>query len=415
MPLDDAARNYAKNLFQKKQDEILKAQSKEFSDVASDFARRGLTTSGLYLSACGRVLLNQARLLAEARKESLIQAYAKSGLPFDDAALSEIKQEVTDFCEGHRKHATAALLQMLTQTFGGGAPANLGTALSAQIESGMSGIKAGLLRDLSIMRDEEILAARSSGPSKTAVASQSVLSSSQEPGTETAKGTPNGPVSTQTLWNRLRVSNWTRDQKIGIGILVFTALGVIVTLVVPELRKWTGLDRPSPPAHQASPPVETKPGPTLSPRKPLVAETGKTILDLRKRHSVNPLPQVESEKSFGEIPAHSYSFISGLEVVHDHPPNYMRASGFSRDFEVHKLGDGTAMILGFVGAESLVRLQEGMPQGADVSLYSGRWGDAPNIVAIPLSEIKCDRSRTIDVADRLVVGVLDCKVNLSTR
>ncbi len=410
MPLDDAARNYANNLFQKKQVEILKTQGKELSDVRSDFARRGMLSSGLYLSACAKALLNQVGLLAEARKESFIQAYAKSGLPFDDVALRELTQEITNFCEGHKQHATAALLQMSTQTFGAGAPANLGAALSAQIESGISGIKAGLLRDLSIMRDEAILAARASGPSKPAAESQKEVSSEQEPHTEITKGRANGPVRAHSRWDHLRVSNWTRDQKIGVGILAFTALGVIVTLVVPELRKWTGLDHPAAGTHPSSPPVEMKPGPTPSPIGPLVAEAGKTILDLRQRHNVSPLPQAESGKSFGEIPAHSYSFVDGLEVVLNRTPHYVEASRFSRDFEVHKLGDSTAMILGFVGPESLVRLQEGVPQGADVALYSGSWNDAPNIVAIPLNEIKCDRSRIIDVTDRLAVGVLDCKV-----
>src|SRR6266702_6695857 len=140
MPLDEAARNYANNLFQKKQEEILKTQGKVLLDVRSDFAGRRMLASGPYLSAYGKALLYQGRLLAEARKDSFIQAYAKSGLPFDDAALRELRQEVTNFCEGHRQHATAAILQMTTQTFGAGAPPNIGNALSAQIESGVSGI-----------------------------------------------------------------------------------------------------------------------------------------------------------------------------------------------------------------------------------------------------------------------------------
>ena len=410
MPLDEAARNYANNLFQKKQEEILRTQGKVLLDVRTDFAGRGMLTSGPYLTAYGRALLNQARLLAEARKEAFIQAYTRSGLPFDDAALRELTQEVTSFCEGHRQHATAALLQMSTQSFGASAP-GLGNALSAQIESGMSGIKAGLLRDLSIMRDEAILAGRSSEHSKPATGSQGEVSSEPVPHTEITEGTASEPIHAQSRWDRLRISNWTRDQKIGIGILAFTALGVIVTLVVPELRRWSGLDRPTSQAHQPSPSIETKPGPTQSLLRPLVAETGKTIPDLRQRHGVNPLPQAESGKSFGEIPAHSYSFLDGFEVLHKHSPSYMTASRFPRDFEVHKLGDGTALILCYVGPESLVRLQEGLPQGAGITLYSGSWNDAPNMVAIPLGEILCDRRRTIDVTYRIAVNALDCKVN----
>jgi hypothetical protein len=410
MPLDTAALSYANNLFQKKQAEILKTQAKVLSDVRSDFAGRGMLPSGPYLTAYGKALLNQVGLLAEARKESFIQAYAKSGLSFDNAALAELTQEITNFCESSRQHATAAILQAMTQAFGAGSPANLGNALSAQIESGISGIKAGLLRDLWIMRDEVILGARASVDNKHATQSQREISSEREVHTEPSDGTANGPVLPQSRWNSLRISNWTRDQKIGIGILAFTALGVIVTLVVPELRKWAGLEKPGPEAHLISPAGEIMPSSTASLHKPLVAETGKSVLDLRQRHNVNLLPQAESGKSFSEIPGHSYSFLGGVEVLRGRPPNSLTTFRFPRDFEVHKLGDGIAMILGYVGPESLVRLQEGMTQGADITLYSGSWNDAPNIVAIPLGELNCDRIRTIDVTDRNAVDALDCKV-----
>jgi hypothetical protein len=410
MPLDDAARSYASKIFQKEQENILKEQRKVLLNIRSDFAQRGMLSSGLFLSAYAKALLNQIQLLAESKRDSFLQAYKISNLPFDDAALQELSQEITVFCDGQQQHANAAIMQGTGQTLGeAGAPANVARALSTQVASETSGIKARILRDLSIMRDEAVLTARASETTKSAA----------EKHTETPPDELRRPVTPESAefstarvtprWNHF--SSWTIDQKIAAALLLVATLTFVGIFVVPEVRQRFGLEKRASqlPGNYAQP--EKKPNSPVRSHKLLVAEIGKSVTDLRQRHGLNPLPQAESEKSLSEIPSNTYSFVSGYGVVSgkDSLPN-LRTLGLSIDFEVHKLGDGTAIILAYVGPESLVHLQEGIPQGANVTLYSDTWSDAPNLVAINLSEITCDRDRSIYVSGRLLVTALDCKV-----
>jgi hypothetical protein len=412
MPLDSESLNHANRLFQKRQEEILQTYRQKILDLRSDFAARGMLSSGPYLSAHVKVLLDQGKLLAEARKECFIQAYAKAGTPFDDTALNEISQEITNHCEGYRQHATAAILQMVGQTFPGRAPVNLGQALSGQIESGMSGVKARVLRDLAIMRDEAKLAARAS---KATTVSLSGISSAPKPNAQDPHDPDNQIDHIQSgRGNASTIRVWAIRHWIAVATLIIGALSIIATVMVPELRRWSHLDPRAPEVHPplvTIPPRERKPEPAPLPPKLLVAEFGGSIQALRKRHNVTPLPDVESEKSLSEIPANSYSFADGFHLLHKQTPEYVKMPGLYTDYEVHKLGDGTVVVLGYVGAESLIRLREGMPKDVELILYSEGWREAPKLVSIPLSELRCDRDRYIHPTGRLTVGALDCKAD----
>jgi hypothetical protein len=408
MALDGAARNYAQNLFLKKMEEISASQREALVSVRSDFARRGILSSGPYVTAHANVLLEQTRLIAVARMNSLLDAYAKAGLPVDDAAVSEIRQEIDSLCEAQKRNLAAAVQQLVSQTFGGNAPNNLGSALSNQMESGVSRIKATLLRDLSILRDEAVLAARSQNVGKSAQeeSRHTPLQRQQSPQNSFPKGSPVNSAK----WGWGNVRSWTRDQMIAAALLVVAVVTLIGLFVVPEVRQHFGLEKqPQLTKVPDAPPKHTQPEPT---QNKLVAEVGKSVSDLRQRHGVNSLPKAESGKNLEEIPANSYSFVSASRVVsRDRPLANVRATGLAADFEVHKLGDGTAIILGFVGPESLLRLREGLSPNADLTLYSDPWTSASEIVAVPLEGIKCDRDRDIFLDRGQMVTALDCKVS----
>jgi hypothetical protein len=370
-----------------------------------------MLSSGPYLSARVKVLLDQGKLLAEARKECFIQVYAKVGIPFDDTALNELSQEITNHCEGYGKHASAAILQLVGQTFPGRAPVNLEQALSGQIESGMSGIKSRILRDLAIVRDEANLAARGS---KASTVSLSGISSAPKPNIQVPHDPDKQIDHIQPGRGTSTIRVWAIKHWIAIATLTLGALSIIATVMVPELRRWSHLDPRAPEVHPplvTTPPSERKTEPAPSPPKLLVAEFGGSIQELRKRHNVKPLPDVESGKNFIEIPVNSYSFADGFSLLHKQTPDYLKMPGLNRDFEVHKLGDGTGVVLGYVGPESLIRLREGMPKDAELTLYSQRWREAPNLVAMPLSELRCDRDRLIYPTERLATDALDCKAD----
>jgi len=95
--------------------------------------------------------------LVEARADSLLKAYERAGLPFDDAALREITEETNQYCHAQQHNAVAAISPLIGQTFGGQSQPNLRNAIVNGIESGVSGIMSRSTRDLHIKRDEVIL------------------------------------------------------------------------------------------------------------------------------------------------------------------------------------------------------------------------------------------------------------------
>jgi len=202
MALDSTAQKYAQNLFLKRMEEIGTTQRAELVRIRTDFAGRGMLRSGPYLTAHTNALLEHVRLLAEARKDSLLDAYTKARLPFDDAALDELTQDITTFCDTQQRNAMASVKQQVAQTFAQ-SPPGLAKALSNQIETGVSRIRSRLVRDLSIKRDEAILAA------------------------------PSNPFS-----------NWIRGNAWVLTGTLIAFLTLLAAFFVPEVRRFLGLEKP---------------------------------------------------------------------------------------------------------------------------------------------------------------------------
>lgn len=157
MPLDQVARRYADTLFAHRLEEILKRHQAELAKVRLDHTRRNTVRSGLYISALAKVYVEQIRLLTEARMESLMKAYEKAGLPFNETAFQEIKDEVMQFCHQKQHNAVSAIAQTIQQTFQGSQPEGLGKAAVAEITTGVDGIMARIARELAIKRDGLLL------------------------------------------------------------------------------------------------------------------------------------------------------------------------------------------------------------------------------------------------------------------
>jgi len=144
-------------MFQTSQEEALRRQQARTSEVTADFIQRNMVQSGMYIKARADLLIQLIDQLGQARADSLLKAYERQGLPFDDAALSEITTEVNQYCHSQQHHAVAAIGPLISQTFAGPRPSNLLDSIVKGVESGVSGIIARLIRNLSIKRDEVIL------------------------------------------------------------------------------------------------------------------------------------------------------------------------------------------------------------------------------------------------------------------
>jgi TIR domain len=158
MPLNDVGRRYADTLLWASiEQEMRQRQQTRTSEVVEDFTRRNMMRSGMYIKARADVLVQYIEDAGRARMDSLLKAYARQGLPFDDAALREITSEVNQYCHAQQHNAIAAISPLIGQTFPGQTPPNLRDAIVKGIENGTSGIMARLTRELAIRRDEIIL------------------------------------------------------------------------------------------------------------------------------------------------------------------------------------------------------------------------------------------------------------------
>jgi hypothetical protein len=205
---------------------------------------------------------------------------------------------------------------------------------------------------------------------------------------------------------------WSRSDKIAACSVVVAALAIIVGVIVQYVRRPADSAAPTamqgPP--QSSPPQSRDPGS----QKRLIAQVAKNVAEMRARNRVNPLAESESEKDFAEIPVNSYGFVEPPDLIYRPSAEKLSidANAYDFAFEIHKLGDGSGLLLGYVGPETFGRLSEGILAGSNFVLYSEPWKDAPSLVAIPVSGLKYLRSRFLRVGgDHRKVLALDCAAN----
>ena len=191
---------------------------------------------------------------------------------------------------------------------------------------------------------------------------------------------------------------WSRGDKIATGALTIAILTLVTALVLPEARRFLGLE-----SVQKGPNVSVSTAPSPIPGAPVelvVTKLAKDVHDLRIQNHVVRLADSESDKSFAEIPPDSYGFVSGAALVTSATKDVAIASkGFNYNFEIQKLDDGSALIVGYVGPETFEHLREGLPPGSKLTLYSYTWKDAPNIAAVPSGRLKYSRARIVVVGD----------------
>jgi hypothetical protein len=160
MPLDQLARRYADESFNGRMERIIAEQQRKRADVQANHASRGMVQSGPFVSAVAMNEAETVRFLARARAETLLSAYEKAGVPFDDSALHEITNELSQFVQIKERHLTGFVSQFVNQTFGGNAPSNLISALSGQVETVVRSELANITRGLRIKRYEIELSER---------------------------------------------------------------------------------------------------------------------------------------------------------------------------------------------------------------------------------------------------------------
>jgi hypothetical protein len=229
------------------------------------------------------------------------------------------------------------------------------------------------------------------------------------PGTENGTAKSEGAETTSESHD----NRWTRTDKWTAAGVFVTLLAIIIGSLNPEVRRFLHLDKPLD-SSSGDPSKRSTPQPTAS--EPLQAVTANDTSELRRLDEVVRIREAESGKTLSEIPPGSFGFVLGVELIEkalsSHSDVNIDSSGLPNEFEIHKLRDGKAMLVVYVGPDTLDRLREGLRPEASISLYTSSWNEAPALVAIPLGQISCTRYRdlTVRAAGKYeYVGVLDCQ------
>jgi hypothetical protein len=118
---------------------------------------------------------------------------------------------------------------------------------------------------------------------------------------------------------------------------------------------------------------------------------------LRTKNGVSELSSVTSVIRFSVAPTGSFGFITpkllGMALITRSPDlSLEQIPPVSNAFEIHKLADGSGMLVGFVEAnlKSQLMVSE-RPKNVRLGLYSNPSIKAPHIVAVPLVKLVVDR------------------------
>jgi hypothetical protein len=116
--------------------------------------------------------------------------------------------------------------------------------------------------------------------------------------------------------------------------------------------------------------------------------------ELREKNSVTEL---SGGGRFSQLPTGRFGFIAprllGMALVTQSPDLGLLSAPPDRTaFEVHKLADGSGMLVGFVGRDHLTELTSVQrPKSLRITLHSSRSDKAPVIVAVPIVKLMADR------------------------
>lgn len=132
----------------------------------------------------------------------------------------------------------------------------------------------------------------------------------------------------------------------------------------------------------------------------VVVETQGNEQELRKQmRAKNAVAELNGSAQirFSEAPTGTFGFIApqflGLALVTQSPDLVLeRVAPTGNAFEVHKLADGSGMLVGFI-AEDLVSqvTPTQRPKSVRLALYSNQSEKAPRIAAVPLVKLMVDR------------------------
>ena len=130
--------------------------------------------------------------------------------------------------------------------------------------------------------------------------------------------------------------------------------------------------------------------------------------EIRREHGVKELDVADNELKLSLAPRGTYSFANPTSLFLLDTPIIDRKST-SDDFEIHKLENGKAELVGFVSPDVADHLRrDDNSAKMSFTLYNKAWSRASNIVSVPLDHSRIKTiGRTIPVDENNNVKALD--------
>jgi hypothetical protein len=158
----------------------------------------------------------------------------------------------------------------------------------------------------------------------------------------------------------------------------------------------------------------------------VVIETAGSEAELRRQmRDKNGVTELHAGTiRFSEAPIGSFGFILpqslGLVLATQSPDLAMeRVPTSSNAYEIHKLADGSGLLVGFTNRETALQIApKERPKTIRISLHSGSLKEAPLIVAVPLVKLMADqmpRRRESGKPDAPVVLDMDLQSTMARK
>ncbi|MEC4890671.1 MAG: hypothetical protein RI101_11490 [Nitrospira sp.] len=181
-----------------------------------------------------------------------------------------------------------------------------------------------------------------------------------------------------------------------------SALGLHAVLLTTSLSLFlTGL---SPAPVQAAPrgggKTEVLPAQKAAPAAVFIESVGTEAelrQQLRSKNGVAEMPADAPQVRFSQAPLNSFGFAPqrglGIALVTQSPDIMLaRVAPAPNAYEIHKLADGSAMVVGFVTPDLKPQLTPQLrPKNIRLALHSNPSDKAPHIVAVPLGKLAVDQ------------------------